>query len=182
MLTRLLLALAFLAPAVAGARAWQVDSAASTLTFEASYDGGAFDGKFAKFDATIVYDAENLEASSFEVTVDLASVDTNNRDRDDTLTGADFFATSRFPQARFHTESFTRGADGTVEAHGQLTIRDQTRPVTLAVQFNASGDRATLDVDTTLDRKAFGLGASNDWSDVGEQVPVHAHLVLNAAE
>lgn len=182
MLLRLLIAFTFLAPALAGARTWQVDPAASTLTFKASYQDGSFDGTFAKFDATIVFDGENLDASKFDVTVDLASVNTNNGDRDSTLTGADFFATDKFPKARFSTESFTRSADGAIEAQGQLTIRDQTLPVTLKVQFKETGDAATLDVDTTLDRKPFGLGASNDWADVGNEVPVHAHLVLKAAE
>lgn len=181
MLPRLLLAVAFLAPALAGARTWQVDPAASTLTFEASYQGDSFDGKFAKFDATIVFDAGDLDASSFDVTVDLASVDTNNGDRDSTLTGADFFATDKFPKAHFRTESFARNADGAIEAKGQLTIRDATQPVVLEVHFKEAGDGATLDVDTTLDRKSFGLGASDDWAEVGDQVPVHAHLVLKAA-
>jgi polyisoprenoid-binding protein YceI len=181
MLPRLLIAFAFLMPALAGARTWHVDPAASTLTFEASYQGGSFDGRFANFEATIVFDAENLDASSFDVTVDLASVDTSNGDRDSTLTGPDFFATDKFPKAHFRTDSFSRDADGAIGAKGKLTIRGQTQPVTLKVQFDATDDGATLDVDTTLDRKQFGLGASDDWADVGEQVPVHAHLVLKAA-
>jgi hypothetical protein len=48
------------------------------------------------------------------------------------------------------------------------------------VKFAANGHSATLDVDTTLNRLDFGLGAGGDWSDVGKEVPVHGHLELTA--
>ena len=64
-------------------------------------------------------------------------------------------------------------ADGGVEAHGKLTIRDRTAPVVLKVKFAEAGDKATLDVDTVLKRADYSLGAGSDWSDVGADVPVH---------
>lgn len=166
------------------ARAWQVDAAQSSLTFTGTYSGDGFDGKFKKFDATINYDEAALAASKFDVSVDVASVDTASSERDDSLKGDDFFAPAKFPQAHFVTESFAKSADGGVEAKGRLTIRDQTRPVTLKVKFAASGpstgsgQAATLDVDTVLKRTDFGLGTGSDWKDIGTDVPVHGHLVL----
>ena len=62
------------------------------------------------------------------MTIDLASVDTTSTERDDALTGADFFDTGKFPQAHFVTSGFAKAADGSVEAQGQLTIRDRTQP------------------------------------------------------
>jgi len=94
------------------------------------------------------------------------------------LRTADFFDATKFPQAHFVTQSFGKGADGGLEAKGTLTIRDQTKPVTLKVKFAASGDAATLDVDTTLARLDFGLGSGKDWVDIGKDIPVHGHLVL----
>lgn len=174
-----ILTLAFLAvPLAAFARDWQVDASKSSLTFKGSYQGQSFDGKFPKFDAAIAYDANALDASKFDVTIDLAGVDTASSERDDALTGSDFFDTGKFPQAHFVTTGFTKSADGGVEANGTLTIRDRTRPVTLKVRFADNGEDATLDVDTTLKRADFGLGTSSDWSDVGADVPVHGHLVL----
>lgn len=160
------------------ARDWQVDPTMSALAFKCSYQGTAFDGKFKKFDATISWDAANLAASKFDVTVDLASADTGNSDRDDALTGVDFFDAGKFPQAHFVTTAFTKSADSTIVAIGNLTIRGQTRPVTLKVMFIETGSTATLDVDTTLKRADYELGASSDWADVGADVPVHAHLLL----
>ena len=175
----LLVAALVLLASNAVARDWQVDQAKSSLTFKCSYQSEAFDGKFGKFTATIAYDEADPASAKFDVSVDLASVDTQNSDRDDALAGADFFDSKKTPQAHFVTQSFAKTADD-VEAKGTLTIRGQTRPVTLKVHFAASGNGATLDVDTTLKRLDFGLGVSSDWNDIGKDVPVHGHLVLTA--
>lgn len=176
---RMLTIASLMLPTVLFARDWQVDSAKSTLTFKGTYQGQSFDGKFKKFDATISYDAADPTKSKFDVTVDLASVDTASGERDQTLATSDFFDTGKTPSAHFVTESFTKAADGGVEAKGNLTIRSQTKPVTLKVKFADSGNAATLDVDTTLKRAEFGLGNGSDWADIGADVPVHGHLALN---
>ena len=179
-MTRSILALLLLLPAAALARDWQVDAAKSTLAFKGTYQDEGFDGRFRKFDAVITYDAADPSKSKFDVTVDLNSVDTGSSERDDTLTTADFFDTSKTPKAHFVTESFAKAADGSVEAKGTLTIRNQAKPVTLKVKFLENGNAATLDVDTLLKRADFGLGNGGDWADIGPDVPVHAHLVLSA--
>jgi len=179
MLRTLPLALLLL-PVASFARDWNVDASKSTLGFKGSYQKEAFNGAFKTFEATIAYDAADPSKARFDVTVDLASADTGSAERDDSLKGSDFFAVSKFPKAHFATESFAKAADGSVTAQGKLTIRDQTKPVTLKVVFAENGNAATLDVDSVLKRADFGLGAGSDWTDVGADVPVHGHLVLNA--
>lgn len=165
-------------PLTSAARDWQVVTDQSTLKFTASYQSDPFSGQFKDFDATIVYDPEALETAHFDVIVKLGSVDTRSRERDQTLTGSDFFETGTHPTARFVTTSFERGDDGTVRAIGTLTLHGIEKLVTLSVDFKSIGPGATLDVHTTLNRLDFGLGAGEDWVDIGESVPVHAHLVL----
>jgi polyisoprenoid-binding protein YceI len=160
------------------ARDWQVDAAKSSITFKDTYQNGPFDGKFGKFVAAISMDDADVSKDKFDVTVEVASVDTKSSERDDTLKTPDFFNTAKYPQAHFVTQSFGKGADGGLEAKGTLTIRDQTKPVTLKVKLAATGDSATLDVDTVLNRMDFGLGTSNDWVDIGKDVAVHGHLAL----
>ena len=169
-----------LLPAVCGARDWQVDSTKSSLTFTGKYQGAAFTGKFGKFEAAIRYDEADLANAKFDVKIDLASVDTQSGERDDTLRTADFFDTAKFPQAHFASTVFERSADGSVSATGTLTIRDHSKPVVLKVQFAASAQGTTLEVETTLNRLDFGLGSSNDWADIGKDVGVHGHLLLSA--
>ena len=120
------------------------------------------------------------EVVKFDVTVDLRTADTGSSERDESLATSDFFDTAKTPTAHFVTESFAKAADGSVEAKGNLTIRNQTKPVTLKTKFAENGNAATLDVDTTLKRADFGLGVGSDWADIGADVPVHAHLVLTA--
>jgi len=177
MLRTLPLALLLL-PVAAFARDWNVDASKSTLGFKGSYQKEAFNGAFKTFEATIAYDAADPSKARFDVTVDLASADTGSAERDDSLKGSDFFAVSKFPKAHFVTESFAKAADGSVTAQGKLTIRDQTKPVTLKVVFTENGNAATLDVDSVLKRADFGLGAGSDWTDVGADVSVHGHLAL----
>ncbi|HEX6834432.1 MAG TPA: YceI family protein [Rudaea sp.] len=165
-------------PLAATARDWQVDAAKSTLTFKGTYQNGPFEGKFKKFDALIAFDEADPAKDKFDVTVDVASLDTQSSERDDTLRTGDFFDPPKFPKAHFVTQSFEKSADGLI-AKGTLTIRDQTKPVTLKVRWATAGDGATLDVDTTLNRLDFKLGASNDWADIGKDVSVHGHLVLS---
>jgi len=175
-----LLAALLLAPLspCASARDWQADPAQSTLTFKGTYQSAPFAGRFGKFTAAIAFDESDPAKDRFDVQVSIASVATESQERDDALKSEDFFDAGKFPQAHFVTQSFAKNADGTLDAKGTLTIRDRARPVVLRVKFVASGDHATLDVDTTLNRIDFGLGSSEDWADVGKDVPVHGHLVL----
>jgi len=178
-MSRILISLAMLLPLAAFARDWQVDAAKSTLAFKGMYQNEGFDGRFKKFDATIAYDAADPTKSKFDVTIDLTSVDSGSGERDETLATADFFDTSKTPRAHFVTESFAKNGDA-VEAKGNLTIRNKTKPVTLTVKFAENGNAATLDVDTTLKRADFDLGNGGDWADIGAEVPVHGHLVLDS--
>lgn len=167
-----------LAPLSCLARDWQMDAAKSSLTFKGSYQNGPFEGKFGKFSATITVDEVDVSKDHFDVKIQVASVDTQSSERDDTLRTAEFLDPARFPQAHFVTQSFGKGVDGGLEAKGTLTIRDQTKPVTLKVKFTTTLDTATLDVDTTLNRLDFGLGSGKDWVDIGKDVSVHGHLAL----
>ncbi|MGA9341399.1 MAG: YceI family protein, partial [Rhodanobacteraceae bacterium] len=90
---RFAIALLLLLPLAVNARDWNVDSPHSTLGFSGTYQGETFNGTFKKFDATIRYDAANLANAKFDVTVDMASVDTKSSERDQTLAGSGFFET-----------------------------------------------------------------------------------------
>ena len=174
-----LLALLLL-PLAAFAREWKVDSAHSALTFTGTYQDEKFEGRFKRFDAKIDYDPADLAHAKFDVTIDIASVDTANTERDQALPGKDFFDTAQFPRAHFVTTRFRKADNGGVLADGTLSLRGVTKPVTLEVKFSPGGTGATLDVDITLKRLDFGIGGG-DWADtsmIGNDVAVHGHLAL----
>ncbi len=165
----------------AGASDYAVQAASSTLNFSSDFQGAAFNGSFGKWNAAISYDAAQLAQSKFDVTVELASVKTGDKDRDGALPGADFFNVAKFPQAHFVTTGF-RQSGGQVIADGNLTLRGVTKPVSLTVNFKPQGSGATLDVTGTLKRLDFGVGGGEyaDTSVIGADVKVNAHLVLSA--
>lgn len=176
----MLLVLALGVSTIACARDWQTDIANSQLGFSGIYQNEKFDGQFKKFDATISFDAADLSKSKFDVMVNVTSVNTANEERDSMLKSTEFFDFAKFPKAHFATSTFRKATDGSVEAEGNLTIRDKSKPITLKVKFNEYGDKATLSIDTKLNRLDFDVG-NGDWKDtsiIGPDVVVHAHLSL----
>src|SRR5947209_2671332 len=76
---------------------YSIDKAHSEATFQVRHLLTKVRGRFSDFDGTIDYDEENPERSSVSVTVQAASIDTNERDRDTHLRSADFFDVEWFP-------------------------------------------------------------------------------------
>ena len=185
MIARLLGTLALGLSAIASAQAsdWETDAANSTLGFVGSAQGEDFSGQFGAFDALIRFDPEALEASRFEVDIDLRSADTQNAERDETLQGSAFFRTRREPMARYVAESFRALEDGRFAADGELTLRGVTQPVTLEFSF-AEGKPTVLEGEATLDRTQFDVGGG-DWasdSDIRHVVRVVTRLELARGE
>lgn len=181
-MTRFALLLCALAlPGLASAADYAVQPSGSTLAFHGNFQGSGFDGHFEKFDAAIAYDPTHLDASKFDVTVDLASAKTGDNDRDTALPGSDFFNVAQFPKAHFVSTAFHRSGT-TVTADGTLTLHGVTKPVSLTVDFKPNGKSATLDVKGTVKRLDFGVGGGDyaDTSVIANEVIVTAHLNLTA--
>jgi polyisoprenoid-binding protein YceI len=106
--------------------------------------------------------AEDLADSTVDVVIDMASVESGSRMRDDHLRSAELFDVERFPQATFRSVSVDwSGRSGTV--HGDLTIHGVTRRVPLEVGFEGhirdpwGGDRAIFSARARVDREDFGI-------------------------
>lgn len=176
-----LLALALAVPSIASAASYTVQPATSTLGFAGTFQGAGFNGSFARWTAAISYDAAHLATSTFDVSVDLASAKTGDKDRDTALPGVDFFNIAKFPQAHFVTTAF-RQSGAQVLADGNLTLHGVTRPLTLTVTFKPQGNAAVLDVAGTVKRLDFGVGGGDyaDTSVIAADVKITAHLQLVA--
>jgi polyisoprenoid-binding protein YceI len=120
-------------------------------------------GSFNEFVGTGYFDAENPAASRVELTIQAASIDTRNSDRDAHLRSADFLALDEYPQITFRSTEVTPTGDDTFDLTGELTIKGITRPVT--IPFTVEGQatdpfgnvRVGFDGTTTINRKDFGL-------------------------
>lgn len=141
---------------------WTLDPAHSEITFTVRHLAiSKVRGSFERFDVTIVT-AENPAESRVEATIDVASVNTNQPQRDEHLRSSDFFLVSEHPTMTFVSSGLDVDGDEFV-LRGDLTLRGVTRPVELRGEFggiatDASGrTKAAASATTTIDRQDFGV-------------------------
>ena len=158
------LSLTLLLPALAAAEAatYKVDPSHSAVSFTIRHFVSNVPGRFRDFDGVIKYDKQNPAASSVNFTVQAASIDTDNNDRDEHLRGADFFDVQKFPTLTFSSTSVKAKDAHNLEVTGDLTMHGVTRKVTIPVQVLGSmktprGEKAGFESSFTLDRKEYGV-------------------------
>ena len=120
-------------------------------------------GRFAIKDGTVDLDPANVLGSSVTATIDVASVDTGEAQRDGHLRSPDFFDTAKFPTATFKSTKITKSGDG-YEVIGDLELHGVTKPVTLHMEAPSKGQVAMdkkehrgFTATTTIHRQDFGL-------------------------
>lgn len=148
----------------AHAATWEVDQAHSSVYFKVRHLVVAkTKGEFTDFTGEINFDGKNWKDASAEFTVQAASIDTDNEDRDKHLRSADFLATDSFPTMTFVTKSVTPAEDGEFKLTGDLTIRGVTKEVTFDGEFHGviqdpwGNTRAGFTAETTINRQDFGV-------------------------
>ena len=142
---------------------WQVDPAHTIVGFSTKHMMIAkVRGRFEKFEVKFEI-GETPEQSSVEALIEATSVTTSIQQRDDHLRSPDFFNAEKYPVIKFEGTSFKPGADGEWVLTGDLTIKDTTRPVALAVEFGGAGadpwggSRAAFAASATINREDWGL-------------------------
>ncbi|MBL7008408.1 MAG: YceI family protein [Planctomycetes bacterium] len=150
------------APAPAPA-AFQIDPTHSWVLFKVNHLGiGTAWGTFAQFSGSFSLDAEDVAASSVKLSIEAASVNTNNKKRDDHLKGPDFFNSKEFPSIGFSSTK-VEGGDGHYTVTGTLELLGKKQQVRVAVDQVGEGNdpwgnyRAGFEGSFTLDRTAFGM-------------------------
>lgn len=119
---------------------------------------------FGQADGTLVYDPDNVAASSVQVTLPLAGLDALVPDLTDHLRSADFFDAEKFPNITFKSTKVEAAGEGKLKVSGDLTIRDVTKPVVLDVTLNKAGEgrngqpKIGFDATSTIKRSEFGVG------------------------
>lgn len=190
-LVRLGLVAALLAALSSPARAatWEIDAAHSNVGFVVKHLVIAkVRGNFKAYAGKVVVDEKDPSKSSVIVTIDAASIDTDNTKRDDHLRGADFFDVAKWKEITFKSTAVEKLSDGKLKITGDLTMHGVTRPVVL----DAEGPSAELkdpggnphiafSATTTIKRADFGLTwnrAIEGGSVVGEDVKIELDLEL----
>ncbi|MFZ3578720.1 YceI family protein [Virgibacillus sp. DJP39] len=143
---------------------WNVDAAHSSLEFVVKHMMiSKAKGVFNDFDAVIEADPDNLEDATIQFTVDIASIDTRKKERDEHLRSGEFFDVENHPKMTFAATDIKKKSDSNYDVTGELTIRGTKKPVTFDVEYEGSGkdpwgqEVAGFSGSTKISRKEFGL-------------------------
>jgi polyisoprenoid-binding protein YceI len=144
---------------------WQLDPYHTQVEFSAKHLGMmTVRGYFDEVSAVAEIDPANPEAATVEVTISAASIRTNNGMRDNDLRSSNFLEVEKYPVATFKSTSVQTVDADHFTLNGDLTIKGNTRPVSLAVtkygEFNdpgMMGHRISYGAQTKINRKDFGL-------------------------
>ena len=113
---------------------WNLDLSHSSISFWVRHlMVSKVHGRFTDWSGSLTFDPRNPDGSHVEVTIDTASIDTREPQRDAHLRSADFLDVEQFPQIKFASRAIETHNDGTFTLRGDLTIRGITRPVNLEV-------------------------------------------------
>jgi len=167
-------------PATGAPPRYTQNAAKSSLKFTFEQAGAAASGNFKKFTTVLIYDEKNLAASSLNVRVEIASVDTQEPERDAMLKDADLFNAAKYPAATFAASSLAKRADGGLEAVGKLTIRDTTHDLRLPLTLKPTPDGLELSGKTAIKRLDYGVGQGEmkATDSVGDEVKLEYTVSL----
>ena len=143
---------------------WQFDPLHTQVEFAAKHLGMmTVRGNFLEITANGYIDPDHPEASSVEITIQTASLRTHNPQRDNDLRSSNFLEADKYPTISFKSTRVEQTGQDRYALTGDLTIKGNTRPVTLAVvkygEFNdpMMGHRIGYSAETEINRKDFGL-------------------------
>ena len=142
-------------------------------------------GKFNSFDATMESNEADFSDASISFSADVNSINTSNEQRDGHLKSDDFFNAEQYPTLNFASTGIKKLSESNYELTGDLTIRDVTRTITLAVEYGGTmvdpwgQTKAGFEISGKINRKDFGLKWSATTEAGGVVVSDEVKLQLN---
>lgn len=143
---------------------WNIDYAHSELTFSARHMMiSKVRGRFEDWAGVVNYDADNPASTTVDITIQTASINTKEEQRDRHLRSGDFFDAETYPTMTFKSTRVEQDDANSGRLIGDLTIRDITKEVVLDVEYSGTGQNpwgmtiAGFSASTTINRKDWGL-------------------------
>ncbi len=168
---------------------WALDPAHSELGFKVRHMMITnVSGTFGKFDVTAETEGNDFSTGKVEFSADVNTITTGSDDRDNHLKSADFFDVASHPSLSFVSSRWEKKDEQHFLLHGDLTIRDVTRPVVFEVEFGGIGkdpwgnEKAGFSVEGKINRTDFKLNWNAPLETggvlVSEEVKVYAEVQL----
>jgi polyisoprenoid-binding protein YceI len=169
-----------LLPLTAFAATWKADPAHSRLSFAVTHLGiSEITGAFKEFEVMITATEADFSDAVFDLSVNVASIDTDVEKRDDHLRSPDFFEVEKFPKMTFRSKSIQPAGKDRYTLAGDLTIRGQTKPVEMKLWYrgtmvNQKSTTAGFQLTGTLKRSDFGVGSKFTPAMISDEVKIKA--------
>ena len=182
-------AIAALSPAASANETYKFDPSSSTIGFSVHQFLGTTQGKFTRFSGKIDVDREHPENSSVTAQIDVRSIDTRIKKRDDHLRSPEFFNVEKFPHMTFKSRSVKRTGPQGGDIVGDLTMHGVTRPTTLHVKLltpinETSRTRWAVTTDP-INRRDFNLlfaPGTETVSGISQTVAINIEIEAKRAE
>lgn len=133
----------------------------SKVAFVIKNVGIGVDGTLKGLKGNIKFDPKNLSASSFDVTVDVATINTDNTKRDNHLRNDDFFDAPKYPTIRIRTTKISSSGGNNHAASATLTIKNKSKNISLPFTAKPTSNGYTFTGSFTINRLDFGVGGSS---------------------
>jgi polyisoprenoid-binding protein YceI len=165
---------------------WTIDPVHSTAEFRVKHMMIAnVRGRFTGVTGKLAYNSGDVVKSGIEASVDVATIDTRDPQRDTHLKGPDFFDVEKFPSMTFKSSKVTRKSNGSLSVSGPLTIHGITKDVefeiegpTPAVKDPWGNTRIGVVATTKIDRREYGLNFNAALETGGVLVGEEVHITL----
>jgi polyisoprenoid-binding protein YceI len=168
---------------------YKFDQSGSTIDFSVHQFLGTTRGKFTNFTGRIEVDREHSENSSVTAQIDIRSIDTRIKKRDDHLRSPEFFDVEKFPNMTFKSRRVKRTGPQSGDILGDLTMHGVTKAVTLHVKLLTpinETNRTRWSVTTDpINRRDFNLmfaPATETISGISQTVAINIEIAANRAE
>jgi polyisoprenoid-binding protein YceI len=156
---------AIVAVAPAAADVWKIDGTHSSAEFSVTHLMiSTVRGNFGSMSGTVEYDGKSVASIKVDVTIDAATIKTNDEKRDGHLKSPDFFDVAKYPTLTFKSTKVIPGPDGTFKLVGDLTMRGVTKEVTLdatgpskIIKGMRGESRVAATATTKINRQDFGV-------------------------
>lgn len=167
---------------------YTLDTSHANVIFFISHLGFShYTGRFDTIDSTLFFDPVTPQMSAVKVTIDTASVNTNNTVLEEKLRGASWFNVKAFKTATFSSTKIEQLSPTRGKITGDFSLRGVTRPLTLDVTFNAAGDNPftkakVLGFSATGSFKRSDFGMKDYLPFVGDKVDLRIEAEFNRSE
>lgn len=168
------------------AQNWKSDRQHSRLGFRTTHMTiSEINGIFKSFEIQINAKNKDFSDAVIELVADIGSIDTEVEQRDNHLKSADFFDVENYPELCFTSTSITEVSKNKYSVTGNLTIRDNTKTVTVLLTYNGSIENeytqkitAGFKLIGTIKRTDFFIGSSIPYTIISDEVNIVADMEL----